>query len=201
MLQSITDQKRKDRTALFLHNRERFLASGRQTFLPQRCGMHRNSPTPTIMPGRRNVWIRGCISTRIHAWEHTGGPPCPRVIQDPSEVFYVPTAVPQHVVSGVSLKPHLTLSLRRQKLISSLQLSRHYISVVGRFVSLMPRISLSSGEKSGVRSLLENATWTVSATFSVSCEREHSNCVALNVPQKLLQQNSFDNLTGNCLRF
>lgn len=60
-------------------------------------------------------------------------------------------------------------------------------------------VCLCYREKNGVHSLLGNMTLNISSTFSVSYEREHKNCDALNIPQKLLEQNSFDDLTGNCL--
>lgn len=62
-------------------------------------------------------------------------------------------------------------------------------------------VCLRYREKNGVHSLLGNKTLNISSTFSVSSEREHKNCGTLNIPQKPLEQNSFDNLTGNCLRF
>lgn len=98
--------------------------------------------------------------------------PSPGGHSDRPQVFYVPTAALQCVVSGDSLKPHSRGSLQKKnKLISGLQLSRHCSSVVGR--SGQPDAEttcLCYREKNGVHSLLENVTWNISSTFSVSCK-------------------------------
>lgn len=52
---------------------------------------------------------------RVHCCSvQCGGPPSPRGRWDPPEVSYVPTATLQHVLSGISLKPHARGSLKRQ---------------------------------------------------------------------------------------
>lgn len=47
----------------------------------------------------------------------------------------------------------------------------------GREVRQPDAKNLCYRERSGVRSLLENMTLTISTTFLVSCEREHKNCL------------------------
>lgn len=81
-----------------------------------------------------------CVFTCAFVCTYMRGytPPSPRVIS---------TTILPHVASGVSWKPHSGGRLKRQQLVSCLQLSTHCTSVVGRFVKLMPRMSASVMEK------------------------------------------------------
>lgn len=137
-------------------------------FSPQRRGFHlapNTYPTPMLAwwyscaEGDAVIFMMGgrggcgkCVSScdkqkeglfwRVHCCSvQCRGPPSPRGCWDPPEVSYVPTATLQHVLSGVSLKPHARGSLKRQKLISGLQLARHCVSVVGWFLNPMPRMA------------------------------------------------------------